>query len=98
MKRQLLRLLSPLAFILCIAGLAFGADADGTWTGSLATPGGDFPQSFKLKADGAALTGTMKSPDGVDVPIVDGKADGDHISFSVTFDFGGRPITLKYTG
>lgn len=98
MKRQLLRLLSSVGLILSIAGFAFGAGADGKWTGTLSTPAGEFAQSFTLKVDGDALTGTMTTPDGKDAAIADGKASSDKVSFSVTFDFNGMPITLKYAG
>ncbi len=77
---------------------AFAAGADGTWTGTLATPNGDFAQVFKLKTDGDKLTGTMTGPDGTDIAISDGKIDGNNISFSVNLDFGGNSITLNYKG
>ena len=86
-----------IAFLL-FAGSCFAADVDGKWSGSLSTPNGDFPVSFTLKADGAMLTGTTMGPDGSDVKIANGKADGNNISFSVTFDFGGMPFTLTYKG
>jgi hypothetical protein len=77
---------------------AFGAGPDGTWSGTLSTPNGDFPQVFKLKADGAKLSGTMAGFDGTDIAIADGKVDGANISFSVTLDVGGNSITLNYKG
>ena len=61
---------------------AFAADVDGKWTGSVSTPNGDFPQIFTFKADGATLTGSMTFMEGMDVPIADGKIDGENISFS----------------
>ncbi len=39
----------------------------------------------------------VPSPGG-DIAIKDGKADGNNISFSVTFDFGGMPFTMNYKG
>ena len=85
------------AFML-LAVSAFAADVDGKWAGSVSTPNGDFPVAFTFKADGATLTGTTAGPDGGDVKIADGKADGNNISFNITFDFGGMPITLMYKG
>jgi len=84
--------------LLLFAGSCFAADVDGKWAGTLATPMGDVPVAFTFKADGAALTGTTSGPDGSEVKIANGKADGNNISFSVTFDFGGMPLQLDYKG
>ena len=83
-------------FALCVP--AFAADVDGKWTGNITTPGGDFPVSFTLKADGEKLTGTTTGIDGAEVPITDGKIDGNNITFKVTLDFGGMPFVLNYKG
>jgi len=87
-----------LAGLLLLAVSAFAADVDGKWSGSMATPMGDIPIGFTLKADGAKLTGSTTGPDGTDIAIKDGKVDGANISFNVTFDFGGMPFTLAYKG
>lgn len=75
----------------------FAADVDGKWTGNMATPNGDVPVNFTFKAEGATLSGTTSSPAG-DIKIADGKVDGNNVSFSVTFDFGGMPLTMNYRG
>lgn len=77
---------------------AYAADVDGKWSGSLSTPQGEFPVAFTFKADGAALSGSTTGFDGAEIPIKDGKIDGNIISFTVTFDFGGMPLTLSYKG
>jgi hypothetical protein len=84
--------------LLFLAVSALAADVDGKWAGTMATPMGDIPIGFTLKAAGATLTGTTTGPDGAEVSIKDGKVDGANISFSVTFDFGGMPFTLTYKG
>lgn len=86
-----------LGLVLC-AGALFADPVDGKWTGSVSTPGGDFPVAFTFKADGAALTGTMAGMDGMDIKIADGKISGANISFSVSLDFGGMPFKLDYKG
>jgi len=86
------------AAILIFAVPAAAADVDGTWTGTVSTPGGDFPVSFTFKADGAKLTGSTLGPDGGAIAIQNGKVDGDNISFDITFDFGGMPATFSYKG
>lgn len=85
------------ALALLLAGAAFAADVDGKWTGTMATPNGEIPVGFTFKADGATLTGTTTGPAG-EIKIDEGKVDGDNISFSVTVDFQGTPLVLKYKG
>ena len=86
-----------LAFLLAAAP-AFAADVDGKWAGTISTPGGDFPAQFEFKSEGTSLTGTTMGPDGTAVNIKDGKIDGDKISFSVSFDFGGMALDIAYNG
>jgi len=54
---------------------------------------------FTLKAEGAAkLTGTVKSSRGEN-EIIDGKIDGDKVSFAVKRQgFQGNEMTIKYEG
>ena len=85
-----------LLFLLTVR--AFAADVDGKWTGTVDTPGGQFPLNFTFKSDGAALTGSLAGPDGTEIPIKDGKIDGSNIAFSITLDFGGMPFDLYYKG
>ena len=84
--------------LLLLATPAFAADVDGKWGGTMSTPGGDFPIGFVFKADGPKLTGTMIGMDGMELPIKDGKIDGDKISYSVTIDLGGMMLELVYKG
>lgn len=86
-----------IAFVL-LAGSCFAADVDGKWAGTVSTPNGDVPVSFTFKADGSMLAGSTMGPDGMEVKISDGKVDGNNISFSLTFDFGGMPVMLAYKG
>jgi len=71
---------------------------DGKWTGMLDTPMGPVNVTFNFKADGAMLAGSTTAPDGTELPIKNGKVDGDKIAFTVEVDFGGMPLTLGYTG
>jgi hypothetical protein len=81
-----------------VAAPAFAADVDGKWAGTISTPGGEFPVAFEFKSDGAMLTGTTMSPDGMSINIKDGKIDGDKITFGVSLDFGGMAIDIAYSG
>lgn len=82
---------------LVAAILLLAADPTGTWTGD--QPGRDgntYHITFKLKADGGKLTGTMGG-DQFEQPIQNGEIQGDDISFTVHLEFGSG-IDLKYTG
>ena len=79
------------------ATLLLAADPTGTWTGEQPGPNGNtYPITFKLKADGGKLTGTMGG-DQFEQPIQNAEIHGDDISFSVHLEFG-NGIDLKYTG
>jgi hypothetical protein len=90
--KQLVLVLALLLF----AGVAFGADVDGKWAGTI--PGMDIPVSYAFKAEGSTLTGTSSGPENTTIPIKDGKIDGNKISFSVTIDFGGQAMKMEYKG
>ena len=85
--------------LLLSAAPAFAADIDGKWTGSLDTPNGSFMLNYSFKADGAKLSGsTVNGMDGSQIPLKNGKIDGNMISFSLDLDFGQGPVTFNYTG
>jgi hypothetical protein len=86
------------AIAMLLVSAAFAADVDGKWTGTMDTPNGAVPVGFTFKADGAKLDGSTMGPDGKDIKIADGKVDGNNITFSVTIDFQGMPITMNYKG
>lgn len=69
--------------------LLLAADPTGTWTGD--QPGRDgntYNITFKLKAEGTKLTGTMGGEQ-FEQPIQNGEVHGDDISFTVHLEFGG---------
>lgn len=84
--------------LLLVAAPAFAAGIDGDWSGSLDAGQGPITVGFSFKTDGAKLTGTTTGPDGMKIPIKDGKVDGANISFAVDIDMGGNAMTFKYTG
>ncbi len=95
--RTLFPLLVTLALVFAAAP-ARAADVDGKWTGSIDTPMGAIPLNFTFKAEGPALNGSMSGPDGGELPIKNGKIDGNKISFVVSVDFGGMSFDLNYNG
>ena len=84
--------------VLLVSSSALAAPVDGKWTGMLDTPMGPVNVAFNFKADGAMLAGSTIGPDGAELPIKNGKVDGDKIAFTIDVDFGGMALTLDYTG
>jgi hypothetical protein len=97
LRHTVLSLVVMLAFVL-VAAPARAADVDGKWTGSIDTPMGAINLGFTFKADGGTLSGSMTGMDGAELPIKNGKIDGNKISFVVSLDFGGMMFDLNYTG
>ncbi|HXA48747.1 MAG TPA: hypothetical protein VNV86_00515 [Candidatus Acidoferrum sp.] len=92
-RRALLFALACVSF----TGLLLAGDISGTWTGTMATGNNQIPLTYKFTQDGAKLTGTVTGPGG-DLPLADGKVDGDQISFYVTAEMGGQPARFTSTG
>jgi len=88
--------------LLGIAAQAASADGNWIWTTPGRNGGAERQSVLSLKTDGAQLTGKVSTPgrDGkpTDLPIANGKVDGDNISFEVTRQFNGNSVTATYTG
>ena len=88
MKKKIIT--TALLLFCFFAGFATIANLNGKWSGLLKTDQGDeYPLMYNFKIDGDQLTGTAKTPKG-DMPINDGKIEGDKFSFNVTV--GGMEI------
>lgn len=72
-----------LLFLLSVC--AFAADVTGKWTATVQGPDGDMQLVFNLKQEGATVTGTVEGPMG-EMPVSEGKMEGDTISFTVAAD------------
>jgi hypothetical protein len=84
--------------LLCLAGAILAADLTGKWVAQVPGRNGETREvTFNLKADGGNLTGSTTTPRG-EMPIEEGKIDGDQISFSQTMSFGGNQVKLVYHG
>jgi hypothetical protein len=84
--------------LLLAASPLFAAEVDGNWAGALDTPNGPIEIKFTFKADGAKLTGSNVTPDGMTVAIKNGKVDGNNLSFIIDLDMGGQAMSFPYTG
>jgi hypothetical protein len=80
-----------------VAGLAFAADVDGTWKGSMDMMGQSMELGFTFKANGSELTGTHKGPQGNEYPISEGKIENDKITFAVQVT-GQMAMKINYEG
>jgi hypothetical protein len=75
-----------MATLLLITGIAFSADIDGKWSGSIASMDGNPIQiTCNFKADGTTLTGSTPGMDGKDIAIKDGKINGNNVTYSIIF-------------
>jgi len=84
--------------LMVFAGVLAAASLTGAWKGQFDFNGNAVPLTFDLKADGAALTGTVTGlPAGV-ADIKEGKVDGANITFFVNSQYQGDPIKLVYKG
>ncbi|MCC7463604.1 MAG: hypothetical protein IT480_14215 [Gammaproteobacteria bacterium] len=89
-----------LAFIstLLLATLAMAADVDGTWNGVLTVTGSETQVVWTFKADGDKLTGGVSQNGSPQLPIKDGKIDGNNISFVLDVDMQGQQFSVNYKG
>ena len=88
-----------LVVALALVGMAFGADINGKWKGTLQAGDMSVEQNFVFKVDGGKITGTMSDQFIGEVKITDGALKGDDIAFTVsgkTEQMG--EMTLKFSG
>ena len=91
------RFTCTILFLLLAAG-AYAADVTGKWVAQVPGRGGQTREvTFNLKADGGTLTGTVSGRQG-DMPISEGKIDGDNISFAQVMEFNGNSVKIIYKG
>lgn len=77
---------------------AAAADVSGKYTAEVAGRGGNtMTQTFNLKADGEALSGTVVTPRG-EQPITEGKISGDTLSFTTVVKLQDREMKIMYSG
>jgi hypothetical protein len=99
MRLVCMRKLMTTGFLLGLLSLAaLAADVTGKWTAQVPGRNGQTREAtFNFKVDGSTLTGTVSGRGG-DMPIADGKIDGDTISFTQTMEFNGNSMKFMYTG
>jgi hypothetical protein len=72
---------------------------DGLWKWSFTMPDGTKADpKARLKREGDTLTGTSTPRPGMSIPIIDGKIDGDKITWTILREAAGRKVTTRYEG
>lgn len=89
-----MRFLTIAAALLFSALSAFAADVSGAWTVNIDSPQGAVEATLTLKQDGDKITGTLASQMG-EAPVT-GTMKDDTITFTMSMDAGGGPMTLVY--
>jgi hypothetical protein len=93
-----LRILSLLALVGVFSFVAAAADPTGTYKAEMAGRNGNTQTiTITLKADGNNLTGNIANARG-EMPISDGKIDGDNISFTQKMTMQGNEMVMKWKG
>ena len=77
---------------------ASAADVSGTWKGTADTPNGKSERTFVFKVDGGKVTGETSSQMAGKSAIVDGKLDGDKLTFNITIKIQDQDFKLNYVG
>jgi hypothetical protein len=83
--------------LLCMLASAWAADVTGKWTAQVPGRQGTTETTFNFKVEGNKVTGTVVSQQG-DMPISDGKIEGDTLTFTVVREFNGNQMKLNYKG
>jgi len=91
-------LLIGMISLLALLATAWAADVAGKWVAQVPGRQGAMTENtFNFKVDGAALTGTLTTPQG-ETALSDGKVSGDDISFTVVRKFGENEMKILYKG
>jgi hypothetical protein len=87
--------------ILCGLVCVHAADISGKWTAEFDSQVGQQKYTYEFTVDGTNFTGKASANiagSDMESEIVDGKIDGDKISFTENLDYNGMPLSIKYTG
>jgi len=100
MRDAVMKRLLPVVLLLTLLAsrpLIAAADITGRWTASFDTQIGQQDYTYDFVVKDTALTGKAKSAIG-ESDILEGKVDGDKVSFVEILKFDGMEIRITYTG
>jgi len=87
-----------LLLLVACAAAAPASDISGIWSGHAPGRNGEEEDiTFQFRQDGAQLSGKLYADSG-DLPILDGRIEGDQIRFSVVLRLGPNPAKFNYSG
>ena len=89
--------LLALVLMVMLAASAHAADISGKWTASFDTQVGRQEYTYDFVVKGSTLTGKMKSNLGAS-DVLEGKVDGDKVTFVEVLRFQDMDIRITYTG
>ena len=87
-----------LGLVALFASTALAADVSGDWKGAAETPNGTVERTFTFKVDGGKVTGETTSQMMGKSTIMDGKLEGDNLSFWITIKFQDNEVKVNYKG
>ena len=96
MTRRSWLMVTVLLAVVSMAPMA-AADITGKWTSSFDTQIGKQEYTYDFVVKDSKLTGKMKSNLG-ESDVLDGKVDGDKVTFGELLKFEGMEIKITYTG
>jgi hypothetical protein len=96
---MMIRRASLMTALLVLVSLAAirAADITGKWTASFDTQIGKQDYTYDFVVKDSKLTGKMKSNLG-ESDVLDGKVDGDKVTFGELLKFEGMEVKITYTG
>jgi hypothetical protein len=99
MVRRRLRTVAVALALIAAGALAplAAADITGKWTSSFDTQIGKQEYTYDFVVKDGKLTGHMKSNIG-ESDVLDGKVDGDKVTFGELLKFEGMEVKITYTG
>jgi opacity protein-like surface antigen len=97
-KGGIMKIAMALTGLVLVSVLALAADVDGTWEGVITITGSEVPVRWTFKADGDKLTGAVSQAGSPQMPIKDGKIDGQNISFVLPIEYQGMAMQVNYKG
>jgi hypothetical protein len=86
------------ALLALFTTIALAADAAGTWKANFETPNGNIESTFVFKVDTSKLTGTVTTANFGEAQIIDGKVDGDNVTFATVRNGPQGEFRLNYKG
>jgi len=84
--------------VLAVSAQARATDITGSWRASFDTQIGTQDYMYTFVVKDTALTGKIQSEMGGTTEILEGKVDGDKVSFVEIFKYQGMEIRITYSG